>query len=63
MMVGHKDMLPLTTLDGSILASHIKLAGVPKYDERFFGFGWNKVSHIMEVDAQGYADFNCDPFQ
>ncbi|XP_067940014.1 xylosyl- and glucuronyltransferase LARGE2s-like [Watersipora subatra] len=27
---------------------------VPKYDERFFGFGWNKVSHIMEVDAQGF---------
>lgn len=26
---------------------------VPKYDERFFGFGWNKVSHIMELDAQG----------
>ena len=30
---------------------------VPKYDERFFGFGWNKVSHIMEVDAQGYVGF------
>ncbi|KAK2182015.1 hypothetical protein NP493_371g01031 [Ridgeia piscesae] len=24
------------------------------YDERFVGFGWNKVSHIMELDAQGY---------
>ena len=23
------------------------------YDERFVGFGWNKVSHIMELDAQG----------
>jgi len=26
----------------------------PKYDERFLGFGWNKVSHILELDAQGY---------
>lgn len=24
----------------------------PKYDQRFVGFGWNKVSHIMELDAQ-----------
>ncbi|KAI0217770.1 LARGE xylosyl- and glucuronyltransferase 1 [Lamellibrachia satsuma] len=24
------------------------------YDERFVGFGWNKVSHVMELDAQGY---------
>lgn len=27
---------------------------IPKYDQRFLGFGWNKVSHIMELDAQGY---------
>ncbi|ESO84696.1 hypothetical protein LOTGIDRAFT_196563 [Lottia gigantea] len=27
---------------------------IPKYDQRFMGFGWNKVSHIMELDAQGY---------
>ncbi|XP_072033911.1 xylosyl- and glucuronyltransferase LARGE1-like [Amphiura filiformis] len=26
----------------------------PVYDLRFVGFGWNKVSHIMELDAQGY---------
>ncbi|KAM9289692.1 xylosyl- and glucuronyltransferase LARGE2 [Cariama cristata] len=26
----------------------------PKYDQRFVGFGWNKVSHIMELDAQEY---------
>ncbi|KAM3919319.1 LOW QUALITY PROTEIN: xylosyl- and glucuronyltransferase LARGE2 [Leptodactylus fuscus] len=26
----------------------------PEYDERFLGFGWNKVSHIMELDAKGY---------
>ncbi|XP_063960488.1 xylosyl- and glucuronyltransferase LARGE1-like [Lytechinus pictus] len=26
----------------------------PKYDPRFLGFGWNKVSHIMELDAQSY---------
>ncbi len=26
---------------------------IPEYDERFLGFGWNKVSHILELDAQG----------
>uniref|UniRef100_A0A8B9HBR0 LARGE xylosyl- and glucuronyltransferase 1 n=1 Tax=Astyanax mexicanus TaxID=7994 RepID=A0A8B9HBR0_ASTMX len=26
----------------------------PEYDRRFVGFGWNKVSHIMELDAQEY---------
>ncbi|XP_073397799.1 xylosyl- and glucuronyltransferase LARGE2 isoform X2 [Dendrobates tinctorius] len=25
----------------------------PEYDQRFLGFGWNKVSHIMELDAKG----------
>lgn len=25
---------------------------VPDYDLRFVGFGWNKVSHIIELDAQ-----------
>ena len=25
-----------------------------RYDERFVGFGWNKVSYIMELDAMGY---------
>ena len=25
-----------------------------RYDERFVGFGWNKVSHIMELNAQDY---------
>lgn len=24
----------------------------PEYDQRFVGFGWNKVSHIIELDAQ-----------
>jgi glycosyltransferase-like protein LARGE len=24
----------------------------PAYDRRFVGFGWNKVAHIMELDAQ-----------
>ena len=28
---------------------------IPAYDERFVGFGWNKVSHIMELDAVGYV--------
>lgn len=28
--------------------------GVPSYDNRFVGYGWNKISHIMEVAASGY---------
>lgn len=28
---------------------------VVEYDEKFIGFGWNKVSHIMELEAQNYA--------
>ena len=27
---------------------------IPEYDPRFVGFGWNKVSHIMELFAQGF---------
>nr|XP_014343495.1 PREDICTED: glycosyltransferase-like protein LARGE2 [Latimeria chalumnae] len=26
----------------------------PSYDQRFVGFGWNKVSHIVELDAQEF---------
>ncbi|KAM8910193.1 xylosyl- and glucuronyltransferase LARGE1 isoform 4-T4 [Spinachia spinachia] len=28
----------------------------PEYDRRFVGFGWNKVAHIMELDAQSSVD-------
>ena len=27
---------------------------ITMFDERFLGFGWNKVSHITELAAQGY---------
>ena len=27
---------------------------VTRYDRRFSGFGWNKVSHAMELRAQNY---------
>lgn len=27
---------------------------ISRYDKRFVGFGWNKVAHIMELQAQGY---------
>lgn len=27
---------------------------IPEFDQRFLGFGWNKVSHIMQLDAEGY---------
>ncbi|XP_055989128.1 xylosyl- and glucuronyltransferase LARGE2 isoform X2 [Sorex fumeus] len=26
----------------------------PRYDPRFVGFGWNKVAHVVELDAQEY---------
>jgi hypothetical protein len=26
---------------------------IPHFDQRFVGFGWNKVSHIMQLDAEG----------
>nr|XP_022918705.1 LARGE xylosyl- and glucuronyltransferase 2-like [Onthophagus taurus] len=29
-------------------------SNVTQYDNRFMGFGWNKVSHIMELEAQSY---------
>ena len=27
---------------------------VPNFDTRFVGFGWNKVSHTMRLDAEGW---------
>ncbi|XP_065194586.1 xylosyl- and glucuronyltransferase LARGE2s-like [Sycon ciliatum] len=35
-------------------------SNVTRYDMRFVGFGWNKVSHIMELNAQLY-DFYVLP--
>lgn len=32
----------------------VKRQDLPYYDMRFVGFGWNKVSHIMELHAAGY---------
>lgn len=32
---------------------------VHRYDTRFLGFGWNKVSHIMKMDALGYVWWTC----
>lgn len=37
----------------------------PRYDPRFVGFGWNKVAHIVELDAQvrmclAASSFNLD---
>uniref|UniRef100_A0A8C0RDT4 LARGE xylosyl- and glucuronyltransferase 1 n=1 Tax=Canis lupus familiaris TaxID=9615 RepID=A0A8C0RDT4_CANLF len=31
----------------------------PEYDRRFVGFGWNKVAHIMELDAQNNHMGTC----
>lgn len=31
----------------------------PEYDQRFVGFGWNKVSHIMELDALVRCFYSC----
>lgn len=27
----------------------------PSFDRRFLGFGWNKVSHTMELAASGFS--------
>lgn len=29
----------------------------PWFDPRFVGFGWNKASYIMQLDAAGYQMF------
>ncbi|KAG8519564.1 LARGE xylosyl- and glucuronyltransferase 2 [Galemys pyrenaicus] len=33
----------------------------PRYDPRFVGFGWNKVAHIVELDAQPPASIFAGP--
>ena len=32
----------------------VKLNGLPLFDERFIGYGFNKVSFFMELDAMNY---------
>uniref|UniRef100_A0A0R3S2F6 Glycosyltransferase-like protein LARGE1 n=1 Tax=Elaeophora elaphi TaxID=1147741 RepID=A0A0R3S2F6_9BILA len=32
----------------------VKRNRLPLYDQRFVGFGWNKVSHLMSLNAAGY---------
>ncbi|EFO26269.1 glycosyl transferase family 8 protein [Loa loa] len=32
----------------------VRRSGLPPYDQRFVGFGWNKVSHVMLLNAAGY---------
>ncbi|XP_034249956.1 LARGE xylosyl- and glucuronyltransferase 1-like isoform X1 [Thrips palmi] len=32
----------------------VRASDIPEYDTRFVGFGWNKVSHIMELEALGF---------
>ncbi|XP_052800694.1 xylosyl- and glucuronyltransferase LARGE2s-like [Mya arenaria] len=27
---------------------------IPQFDQRFVGFGWNKVAHIMQLDVEDY---------
>ncbi|VDN29110.1 unnamed protein product [Gongylonema pulchrum] len=29
--------------------------GLPSYDQRFVGFGWNRVSHVMSLNSAGSA--------
>ena len=35
----------------------VKKENLPSFDERFVGFGWNKVSFIMQLDAKNYKFF------
>ena len=32
----------------------VRASDIPEYDTRFVGFGWNKVSHVMELEALGF---------
>ncbi|CDW59779.1 glycosyltransferase protein LARGE2 like [Trichuris trichiura] len=36
---------------------------VSAYDERFVGFGWNKVSHVMQLDAEGQVGIAKKDYQ
>jgi len=31
----------------------VRKEGLPLYDRRFVGFGWNKVAHMLALEAQG----------
>ena len=39
----------------------VRKYGCPMYDRRFSGFGWNKISHVMELNAAGFH-FSVLPF-
>ena len=52
--LGLKDYCPLQVQWEEDFEPYVVVQrNVSRYDKRFVGFGWNKVSHIMELQAQG----------